>query len=682
MSNPLIDLLEHSDLPDFEAIAPAHAEPALDRVLADNRADIEQRLNQDGPHSWESLVAPLEAMNDRLSRVWSPISHLNAVMNSPEWRDAYNACLPKLSDYYTELGQNEGLFRAFEALHDSDDFSRLDGPQRKLIEDHLRDFRLSGVSLPSADKKRFKAINQRLSQLSTRFEENLLDATQSWTRHVTDAGQLAGLPDSARDQAAQKARAKELDGWLLTLDLPSYIAVMQHAASRELRRELYEAFVTRASDQGPDAGRFDNGPVMEEILSLRHEMAQLLGYANYAEVSLATKMADSTDRVMGFLEDLVARSKPRGEEELAELREFASRQDGLETLEAWDLAYYSERLKEQRYELTDEDLRPYFPAPRVIEGLFEVAHRLYGINIKPVRDATVWHPQVQSFAIWDADGAPRGRFYLDLYARENKRGGAWMADCINRFRHQDGLQRPVAFITTNFAPPVSDEPALLRHDDVLTLFHEFGHSLHHLLTQVDYPGVAGINGVPWDAVELPSQFMENWCWERDALDLFAGHYRTGEALPQTLFDRLKAGRNYHAAMAMLRQLEFALFDFRLHRDFDPARGARVQETLDAVRGQVSLLQAPAFNRFANSFAHIFAGGYAAGYYSYKWAEVLSADAFSAFEESGIFDAATGERFLTTILENGGSRDAMELFTAFRGREPSIDALLRHSGLAA
>jgi len=682
MSNPLLDLIGQDSLPDFDAVRPEHAEPALDRVLADNRAELEQRLQRHENHTWDSIVAPLEAMTDRLERIWAPISHLNAVMNSPAWREAYNACLPKLSDYHTELGQNEALFRAFRQVRESQAFASLEPAQQKLIDDNLRDFRLSGVNLPAGQKARFKTLSQRLSQLSTRFEENLLDATQAWSKHITDERRLQGLPASAREQAAHKAGAKGLDGWLLTLDLPSYMAAMQHAADRSLRRELYEAFVTRASEVGPDAGRFDNGPVMEEILALRHEMAQLLGYADYAEVSLATKMADSPQRVLGFLEDLVGRTRPQGERELAELRRFARERDGVDTLEAWDVGYYSERLKEHRYQLSEEELRPYFPAPRVLDGLFEVAHRLYGLTIRAVRDARVWHPDVRAFAIWDRDGEPRGRFYLDLYARENKRGGAWMADCVSRHRRPQGLQRPVAFITTNFAPPVGDEPALLRHDDVLTLFHEFGHALHHLLTRVDYPGVAGISGVPWDAVELPSQFMENWCWEREALDLFAAHYRTAEPLPQPLFERLKAGRNYHAAMAMLRQLEFSLFDFRLHRDYDPARGGRVQETLDAVRREVAVVQPPAFNRFANSFAHIFAGGYAAGYYSYKWAEVLSADAFSAFEQAGIFDAATGERFLSTILEQGGSRDAMELFKAFRGREPSIDALLRQSGLAA
>ncbi len=682
MNNPLLAMLNGQDLPPFDRIAPEHAEAAIDTVLAENRRGIAQLLKHGGGFDWDNLAAPLETFDDRLSRVWAPISHMNAVMNTPAWREAHNACLPKLSAYATELGQNETLFQAIQSIADSEGFAQLDTAQQKLVRDQLRDFRLSGVGLPEAAKARYKDIARRLSELSSRFEENLLDATQAWSKTISDEAQLAGLPESARAQARQKAQAKGEDGWRLTLDLPSYMAVIRFAEDRELRREIHTAYTTRASDQGPDAGRFDNGPLMDEILALRHEMANLLGFADYTEQSLATKMADSPDQVIEFLQDLAQRSLPRGREELAELQAFARERDGLDRLQAWDVAYYAEQLRQQRYQVSDEDVRPYFPAESVVRGLFEVVRRLYGVRVTPLPDTPVWHEDVTAYALDDADGQPRGRFYLDLYARDGKRGGAWMADCISRRRTEAGIQHPVAFITCNFAPPVNGQPALLRHDDVITLFHEFGHSLHHMLTQVDYAGVAGISGVPWDAVELPSQFMENWCWEREVLDLFARHYETGEPLPDTLYQRMRAARNFHSAMHMLRQLEFALFDFRLHREYDPARGARVQETLERVRKAVAVVESPDFNRFANSFAHIFAGGYAAGYYSYKWAEVLAADAFSAFEEAGIFDAATGRRFLTTILERGGSADAMELFKAFRGREPRIDALLRHSGLAA
>lgn len=682
MTNPLMEMLDTGALPPFDRIRPEHAEPALDSMLSANRRDMEALLARSAPYTWETLVAPMDAMEDRLERLFAPISHLNAVMNSPRWREAYNACVQKLSEYSTEVGQNADLYHAYRALAESRDFKTLEAAQQKLVEDALRDFRLSGVALDADAKGRFKAIAQRLSELSTRFEENLLDATQAWQKHIADEAELAGLPDSARAQARAKAREKNMDGWLLTLDMPSFFAVIRHAAKRGLREEIYRAYSTRASEQGPHAGRWDNGPLMDEILALRHEQARLLGFGNYAEYSLATKMAESPAQVIEFLEDLARRSLPAGRRELSELQAYARERDGLDELQAWDLAYYSELLKRERYQLSDEDLRPYFPAPQVISGLFKVVKRLYGLDIRPESDTPVWHPDVTVYTIRNAEGGERARFYLDLYARENKRGGAWMADCISRRRSESGIQRPVAFITCNFAPPVDDGPALLTHDDVTTLFHEFGHGLHHMLTRVDYAGVSGISGVPWDAVELPSQFMENWCWEREALDLFAIHYKTGESLPESLYERMRTARNYHAAMGMLRQLEFSLFDFRLHHEYDPVRGARVQETLQRVRDEVALLPTPAYNRFANSFAHIFAGGYAAGYYSYKWAELLSADAFSAFEEAGIFDRATGQRFLTTILEQGGSRDAMTLFQEFRGRKPSIDPLLRHNGLTS
>jgi len=680
MSNPL---LEMTGLPPFAHIRPEHVEPAIDTLLAENRETVRRLLAANREYTWDNLVQPLEEMEDRLSRVWAPVSHMNSVVNSEALRQAYNACLPKLSEYSTELGQNAELHAAYKSLHDTGEYARLDVAQQKVIDDALRDFHLSGVDLPAEQQARFKEIRQRLSRLTTRFEENVLDATQAWTRHVTDEARLSGLPDSARAMARQAAEQKGLEGWLFTLDFPSYYAVVSYADDRELRREMHEAYVTRASDQGPHAGKWDNSEVMAEILALRHELANLLGYRTYAERSLATKMADSPDRVLGFLHDLARRSRPQAQKELAELKAFARDKYGLEELQPWDIAYYSEKLREHTYAISQEELKPYFPETRVIPGMFKVVERLYGITIREVEGVEVWHPDVRFFEIRDESGELRGQFYLDLYARENKRGGAWMDDCRGRFRHADGsLQTPVAFLTCNLTPPVGDQPALFTHDEVITLFHEFGHGLHHMLTRIDYIDVSGINGVPWDAVELPSQFMENWCWEKEALDLIAGHYRTGEPLPDDLYRRMHAARNFQAGMMMVRQLEFALFDFRLHHEYDPQKGARIQEILDEVRAEVAVVKPAPFNRFQHSFTHIFAGGYAAGYYSYKWAEVLSADAFSLFEERGIFDPETGRRFLHAILEQGGSRDPMELFVEFRGREPRIDALLRHSGIAA
>ena len=680
MSNPL---LEMTGLPPFAHIRPEHVEPAIDTLLAENRETVRRLLAANSEYTWDNLVQPLEEMEDRLSRVWAPVSHMNSVVNSEALRQAYNACLPKLSEYSTELGQNAELHAAYKSLHDTGEYARLDTAQKKVIDDALRDFHLSGVDLPAEQQARFKEIRQRLSKLTTRFEENVLDATQAWTRHVTDEARLSGLPDSARAMARQAAEQKGLDGWLFTLDFPSYYAVVSYADDRELRREMHEAYVTRASDQGPNAGKWDNSEVMAEILALRHELANLLGYRTYAERSLATKMADSPERVLGFLHDLARRSRPQAQKELEELRAFARDRYGLADLQPWDIAYYSEKLREHTYAISQEELKPYFPETRVIPGMFRVVERLYGITIHEVEGVEFWHPDVRFYEIRDENGELRGQFYLDLYARENKRGGAWMDDCRGRFRHADGtLQTPVAFLTCNLTPPVGDQPALFTHDEVITLFHEFGHGLHHMLTRIDYIDVSGINGVPWDAVELPSQFMENWCWEKAALDLIAGHYRTGEPLPDDLYRRMYAAKNFQAGMMMVRQLEFALFDFRLHHEYDPHKGARIQEILDEVRAEVAVVEPAPFNRFQHSFTHIFAGGYAAGYYSYKWAEVLSADAFSLFEERGIFDPETGRRFRDAILEQGGSRDPMDLFVEFRGREPRIDALLRHSGIAA
>ncbi len=679
MTNPL---LTTADLPRYAAIRPEHIESAIDRVLADNRVELERLLAAHHTYTWDTLIQPLEELEDRLNKAWSPVNHLHSVRDSEDLRAAYNACLPKLSAYYTELGQHEGLYQAYRQIADGPEYPRLDPAQRKVIDNALRDFRLSGIALPPAQRDRYKAIMQELAQLSAKFSENVLDATQGWTQHLSDEAQLAGLPESAKALARQTARQRDLDGWLLTLELPSYLPVLNYADDRELRRTLYDAYCTRASDQGPNAGQWDNGAVMERILSLRHEVAQLLGFHDYSDYSLATKMADSPDQVLAFLDDLARRAQPQAQRELDELRRFAHDHFGMDDLQAWDIGYYSEKLRQHRHRLSQEELRPYFPINRVLPGLFAVAERLFGIVIHPLDSIEVWHPDVRAYEIVDGAGTQRGRFYLDLYARPHKRGGAWMDGCLPR-RVLSGVTRlPVAYLVCNFAPPVDDEPALLTHNEVQTLFHEFGHGLHHLLTMIDYLPVTGIHGVEWDAVELPSQFLENWCWSREALNLLAGHYQTGVPLPEDLYQRMLAAKHFQAGILMARQLEFALFDFRLHHDYDPARGGRAREVLDAVRQQVAVILPPAYNRFANAFTHIFSGGYAAGYYSYKWAEVLSADAFSAFEESGIFDAATGARFRENILEVGGSRPALASFVAFRGREPRIEPLLRLSGIAA
>jgi oligopeptidase A len=677
MENPLLDL---DRLPPFSKIEAQHVEPAIDQLLEENRALVERLLQGESACSWENLVEPLEIADDRLSRAWSPVSHMNSVVNSDELRQAYNACLPKLSNYATEMGQNEGLYKAYKAILEAGD--ALDQPQRKTLQNALLDFHLSGVDLAPEQKHRFKEISQELSKLTSRFEENLLDATNAWSKVLDDPAQLTGLPQSALDLARRTAQQHDTEGWMLTLEFPSYLPVMTYADNRQLRRELYEAYATRASDRGPHAGKWDNGEIMEQILRLRHEASQLLGFDNYADRSLAKKMARSSDEVLGFLTDLAQRSHSQAVRELEELKAFASDNFGATELEAWDIGYYAEKLRQHRYAITQEELKPYFPETRVIPGMFATVERLFGIQITEVEGVDSWHPTVRFFEIRDRHGEIRGQFYLDLYARRKKRGGAWMHDCVSRLITDELDQIPVAYLTCNFSPPVGDKPALFTHDEVLTLFHEFGHGLHHLLTRIDYPAVAGINGVAWDAVELPSQFLENWCWEQEALELISGHWESGEPIPDDLYQRMLAAKNFQSAMQMVRQLEFALFDFRIHREYDPAKGGRIYQILDQVREQVAVIRPPEFNRFAHGFSHIFAGGYGAGYYSYKWAEVLSADAFSLFEEKGVFDEETGGSFLHNILEQGGSKDASELFAAFRGREPKIDALLRHSGIGA
>jgi oligopeptidase A len=629
--------------------------------------------------SWETLIEPLAEMGNDLSRAWYPVSQLNAVMNSESLRAAYTACLPKLSNYSTELGQNERLYAAYEEIAGSPE--ALSADQQKVLENALRDFRLSGVDLPPEKRQRFREISEELSSLCSDFSNKVLDATNAWSRHLDDATALAGLPESAIALAAQSARERGLDGYLLTLDAPCYLAVMTYADDPALREELQIAYNTRASDHGPHAGQFDNSENMEKILALRHEQAQLLGYANYAERSLATKMADSSDEVMKFLTEMGQRSRAQAEAELDEIRKFAAMHHQREKLEAWDTAYYAEKLRKHLHNITEQELKPYFPAPGVIAGMFRIAGQLFDVRIEE-GEAEVYHPDVTFYEVRDGNGELRAQFYFDIYARQNKRGGAWMAVAQSRMKTAGVAQIPVAYMTCNFSPPVDGKTALLTHREVETLFHEFGHGLHHMLTKVDHPDISGISGVAWDAVELPSQFMENYCWEREALDLFAAHHETGERLPEDLYQRMIGARNFGAGMATVRQLEFALFDFRLHLEYDPERGGRIYEILQEVREQVAVMDYPDWNRFPHAFSHIFAGGYAAGYYSYKWAELLSADAFSRFEEEGVFNAATGEAFRKHILERGGAEDAMDLFVAFRGRRPTVDALLRHSGIAA
>ena len=674
MNNPL---LKSNELPPFSHILPEHVRPAIESIVADNEQAIAALLASGKGKDWTSLQEPLDALDDRLSQAWSPVGHMNAVVNSEDLRAVYNDCLPLLSEYSTRIGQNRQLFDAYQALADSAEFGQLDSAQQKVINDTLRDFRLAGVALDEDKKARYGEIKKQLSELSSKYSDNVLDATMAWTKLVTDESQLSGLPESALAGAKQLATAREQDGWLLNLDFPSYFPVMTYCDNRDLRKEVYTAYATRASDQGPNAGEFDNSNNITEILRYRQELAELLGFANYAEYSLARKMAESPEKVVTFLQDLVQRSKPQAEKELAELKAFARDEFGVTELEAWDIGYYGEKLRQQRYTISQEELRPWFPAEKAIAGMFTVVNRLFGVEFEAVTDVDTWHKDVRFFNI-TRNGEVIGRFYLDLFAREHKRGGAWMDVCRSRWQRDGKLQLPVAYLTCNFTPPVGDKPALLTHNEVVTLFHEFGHGLHHMLTKVDYAAVSGISGVAWDAVELPSQFMENWCWEKEGLAIISGHYETGEPLPEAMLNKLLAAKNFQSAMAMVRQLEFSLFDFKLHKEY--REDIDVRALLDDVRQQVSVVIPPAFNRFQNSFNHIFSGGYAAGYYSYIWAEVLSADAFSRFEEEGIFNQATGESFLHEILEKGGSAEPMELFVNFRGREPQIDALLRHSGI--
>jgi oligopeptidase A len=674
VSNPL---LGYADLPPFNVIRADHALPALLVILTKNRQLVD-RILAIAPASWAELATPLEEMEDSLDRVWSPIRHLHSVCDSPQMREAYNGCLPLLSEYSTDLGQNRALYEAYERLLDTP----LDKTQKKIVSDMLRDFRLSGVALKGDSKIAFKKLEADLAELKAAFEQNVLDATQAWSKRFTNAKQLAGIPETALASARHRAEMHGFDGYEFSLESPDYLAVMTYADSREFRREMHEAYQTRASDRGPHAGRFDNSENMERILSLRHEKARLLDYPSYAELSLASKMAGRPKQVLQFLTELAEKARPYAQREWEELKVFAAQTLDIRDLQAHDLAYVSEKLKHRRYAYSREDLKPYLPVEQVLNGLFKLVERLYGMRIQENDGIEAWHSDVRFFSIMDSRGRVRGHFYLDMYAREHKRGGAWMDECRGRWLSPQGLRTPVAYLTCNAARPAPGNPALIAHDEMVTLFHEFGHGLHHLLTQVDYAQASGIRGVEWDAVELPSQFMENWCWQDEVLGMVAKHHLTGEGLPAELSERLRSSKNFLSGLSTLRQIEFALFDFRLHLEYKPEQPGRTQEILDAVRSDVAVIRAPEYARFQHSFTHIFAGGYGAGYYSYKWAEVLSADVFELFEEQGLFDGRTGRRFLRNILEKGGTRPAMDLFKSFRKRKPKVDALLRHSGLAA
>ncbi len=674
MTNPL---LSNSSLPLFSQIKPEHVLPAIKETLNNCRKTIESVLEQNSEYTWDNLIQPIDEMDEKFSRAWSPVSHLNSVKNSPELREAYEACLPLLSEYSTWVGQHKPLYQAYKQLKDSKHYDNLSKAQKKVIDNALRDFELSGIGLSDDKQKRYGEIVAKLSELSSQYSNNVLDATMGWSKLITNIEDLAGMPESALAAAKEQAKAKDQEGWLLTLDIPSYLPVMTYCDNRDLRFELYQAYNTRASDQGPNAGRWDNTEIIKQILSLRAELAQLLGFATYADKSLATKMAETTTQVTEFLTDLASKAKPQGEKELADLKRYAYEYFGASDIKPWDIAYYSEKQKQHLYTINDEELRPYFPEQRVVNGLFAVVRRIFGITAKQRHDVEVWAPEVKFYDLYDAKGELKGSFYLDLYAREHKRGGAWMDDCIGRMRFADGhIQKPVAYLTCNFNRPIGDKPALFTHNEVTTLFHEFGHGLHHMLTEIEVSSVAGINGVPWDAVELPSQFLENWCWQPEALEFISGHYQTGEPLPKEMLDKMLDAKNFQAALFILRQLEFGLFDFKLHSDKTPD----ILETLNQVRQQVAVVPTVDWGRFPHAFSHIFAGGYAAGYYSYLWAEVLSADAFSRFEEEGIFNETTGNAFLDNILSQGGSDEPMTLFKNFRGREPQLEALLRHYGI--
>jgi len=673
-------LLMNSALPSFKQIKPEHALEAVQTILQQSQARLDELTSQHTELTWEKLMQPLEAISASIHKVWSPVSHLNAVTNTPEWRDAYNACLPSLTEFFTVLGQNRVLYEKVKALNDSDYFLTLDNVQKKIVQDELRSFQLAGVALEGEAKLRYAAIQQRISELTTKFEENILDATQHWIYSTENKDDLKGLPEHIVQFAKAKAAEKNQSGYVLTLDAPIYIAVMKYAENGNLREQMYTAFSTRASDQGPDAGMFDNTSVILELLELREERSTLLGFKNYAEYSLVTKMANSVDQVLDFLRDLAKKTRPFAEKEMVELKQFSVEHLQLTELAAWDSAFASEKLQQEKYAINEEMLRPYFPIDKVLSGMFAIIEKIYGMHVLEKQGVETWHSDVRFFEIKDEVGKVRGQFYIDLYARDKKRGGAWMDDCRSRRIENGELVTPVAYLIGNFTPAGENKPALLSHDEVITLFHEFGHGLHHMMTLVDYGVVSGVNGVEWDAVELPSQFMENFCWQQETIPLISQHFETKEPLPANLFKAMMAAKNFQSAMQMLRQLEFSIFDLLLYSQNAPRNAQALQQILDKVRSEIAVIIPPAFNRFQHGFSHIFAGGYSAGYYSYKWAEVLSSDAFSKFEENGVLDRKTGQEFLSSILERGGSQPAMELFVEFRGREPNAEALLRYCGL--
>ncbi len=678
MNNPL---LQQHELPPFEKINVSDIVPAIETIIDENLQAVDQLLSENKQASWSSLCKPLEDLNDRLEQAWSPVSHLNGVLQTDELRQSVEKCLPLLSNYSTQLGQNKQLFKAYQALKNSTQFNELEQAQQQIIENNLRDFRLAGIDLDDESQQRYAELKQQLSEASNQFSNNVLDATQAWFKHVEDVNSLRGMPEAAINAAASAAQSRDLNGYCLTLDAPCYIAVVSYADDPKLREEMYMAYGTRASDQGPNAGEFDNGELMCRITTLRAELAQLLGFSSYSEYSLATKMADNTEQVLDFLRQLASRTRSVAEQDLEQLQNFARDEHGVQQLNAWDISYYSEKLRKQQYNIDQEELRPYFPAEKVTDGLFKIVSKLFNVEIAANSSMSTWHEDVRSFDLL-REGKLLARFYLDLYARENKRGGAWMADCrVRRRINDDQLQLPVAFLTCNFMAPAGEQPSQLTFNEVTTLFHEFGHGIHHMLTQIEYAEVSGINGVAWDAVELPSQFLENWCWQEEVIKDISSHHETGAALPQPLLEKLLAAKNFQAGMQMLRQIEFALFDFTMHQQQGMKSTEEIQNLLDAVRAEVAVVILPTENRFQHGFSHIFAGGYAAGYYSYKWAEVLSADAFGEFEKNGIFDSKTSQRFLNEILEQGGSQNAMQLFKNFMGREPSVEALLSQSGIS-
>ena len=673
MSNPL---LHFAGLPKFDEVKPEHVSPALDGLLAEGRALVETLANSKQAPTWDSFVLKLEDLDEKISRAWSQVGHMNAVVNSPELRQAYNDNLAKLTDFYSDLAQDERLYAKYREIKNSTDFANLSATQQKIINNEVRDFKLGGAELPANKKVRFKAISEELSKLAAKFEENVLDTTNEYAYFVEDKAELAGVPDDVLQASKDAAASDGKQGYKITLHFPSYLPVLQYADNRQLRETLYRAYATRASEFGKP--EFDNTSIITQLLELKQEEAQLLDFNNFAELSLATKMAESPKQVIEFLETLASRAKPYAVQDMLELVDYAKKL-GITDMQAWDVSYVSEKLREDKYAFSDQEVKQYFPEEKVLAGLFKVVETIYGVFVKK-SSAPTWHADAQFYDITRHDGSLIGQFYLDVYARNNKRGGAWMDEAIMRRIVGGKLTTPVAYLTCNFSAPVGNKPALFTHDEVITMFHEFGHGLHHMLTQVDDYSVSGIKGVEWDAVELPSQFMENFCWEWDVLRHMTQHVDTGAQLPRALFDKMVAAKNFQAGMQTVRQIEFSLFDIKLHSEFDPYGKQTPLDLIEAVRDQVAVVRPPKWNRFPNNFSHIFAGGYAAGYYSYKWAEVLSADAYSLFEENGVLSAETGQKFWDEIIGRGGSRTAMESFIAFRGREPSIDALLRHNGM--